>query len=124
VIVTTNLYGDILTDEAAGLIGGLGLAPGVNASLTHAMAQATHGSAPDIAGKNLANPYAMIMSGKMLFDWLAMKRGEPKAAAAAARIGRAVEQVIAEARCLTRDLGGTAGTREMGDAIAGVIAGS
>ena len=124
VIVTTNLYGDILTDEAAGLIGGLGLAPGVNASLTHAMAQATHGSAPDIAGKDLANPYAMIMSGKMLFDWLAMKRGEPKAAAAAARIGRAVEQVIADARHLTRDLGGTAGTREMGDAIAGVIAGS
>jgi len=122
VIVTTNLYGDILTDEAAGLIGGLGLAPGVNASLTHAMAQATHGSAPDIAGKNLANPYAMIMSGKMLFDWLAMKRGEPKAAAAAARIGRAVEQVIADARHLTRDLGGTAGTREMGDAVAGVIA--
>ena len=122
VIVTTNLYGDILTDEAAGLVGGLGMAPGVNASLTHAMAQATHGSAPDIAGKNIANPYAMIMSGKMLFEWLAMKRNEPKAAEAAKFIGNAVEQVIADAKHLTRDLGGSAGTREMGDAIASHVA--
>jgi 3-isopropylmalate dehydrogenase len=122
VIVTTNLYGDILTDEAAGLIGGLGMAPGLNASQTVAMAQATHGSAPDIAGKNLANPYAMIMSGKMLFEWLGLKRSEPKATRAAARIGRAVDEVIAEARHVTRDLGGSAGTREMGDAIAKRIA--
>jgi 3-isopropylmalate dehydrogenase len=124
VIVTTNLYGDILTDEAAGLIGGLGMAPGLNASQTVAMAQATHGSAPDIAGKNLANPYAMIMSGKMLFEWLGLKRSEPKATRAAARIGRAVDEVIAEARHVTRDLGGSAGTREMGDAIAKRIAGA
>jgi 3-isopropylmalate dehydrogenase len=122
VVVTTNLYGDILTDEAAGLIGGLGLAPGVNASLTHAMAQATHGSAPDIAGKNIANPYAMIMSGKMLFEWLATRRSEPKALEAAGLIGRAVEEVIAEGRYLTRDLGGSAGTREMGHAIAKRVA--
>ena len=122
VIVTTNLYGDILTDEAAGLIGGLGMAPGLNASLTHAMAQATHGSAPDIAGKNIANPYAMIMSGMMLFEWLGVKRNEPKATAAAGRIGRAVDQVVAEARCVTRDLGGSAGTREMGDAVAAMVA--
>ena len=121
-IVTTNLYGDILTDEAAGLIGGLGLAPGLNASETHAMAQATHGSAPDIAGKNLANPYAMIMSGKMLFEWLALKLDEPRAARAAARIERAMDEVIAEKRCLTRDLGGTAGTKEMGDAVAKKVA--
>jgi 3-isopropylmalate dehydrogenase len=122
VIVTTNLYGDILTDEAAGLVGGLGLAPGLNASLTHAMAQATHGSAPDIAGKNIANPYAMIMSGKMLFEWLALKRNEAGAARAAARIERAVNEVIAEARFVTRDLGGSAGTREMGDAVAKRVA--
>jgi len=121
VIVTTNLYGDILTDEAAGLVGGLGLAPGVNASQTHAMAQATHGSAPDIAGKNLANPYAMIMSGKMLLDWMGMKRNEPRAAQAANLIERAVERVIAEERYLTADLGGTAGTSEMGDAVAKAI---
>lgn len=122
VIVTTNLYGDILTDQAAGLVGGLGLAPGLNASETLAMAQATHGSAPDIAGKDLANPYAMIMSGKMLFDWLALKRNEPKAVEAGTRIGRAMERVIAEALHLTRDIGGNAGTCEMGDAVANAIA--
>ena len=122
VIVTTNLYGDILTDEAAGLVGGLGLAPGLNASETLAMAQATHGSAPDIAGKGIANPYAMILSGKMLLDWLGLKRNEPKATAAALAIDAAMDRVIAGARHLTRDLGGTAGTREMGDAVAEAVA--
>jgi 3-isopropylmalate dehydrogenase len=121
VLVTTNLYGDILTDEAAGLVGGLGLAPGLNAGARHAMAQATHGSAPDIAGKGIANPYAMIMSGKMLFEWLAIKRSEPKAAAAAQSIGAAMERVIADAKHLTRDLGGSASTAEMGDAVARAI---
>jgi 3-isopropylmalate dehydrogenase len=85
------------------------------------MAQATHGSAPDIAGKNIANPYAMIMSGKMLFEWLARKRSEPKAADAARRIDAAVEKVIAEARHLTADLGGRASTSHMGDAIAAAM---
>ena len=122
VIVTTNLYGDILTDEAAGLVGGLGLAPGLNASERIAMAQATHGSAPDIAGKGIANPYAMIMSGKMLLDWLGMKRNAPQAAAAGRLIERAVERVIAEAKHLTADLGGSAKTQEMGDAVARAIA--
>jgi 3-isopropylmalate dehydrogenase len=122
VLVTTNLYGDILTDEAAGLVGGLGLAPGVNASSTQAMAQATHGSAPDIAGKGIANPYAMIMSGKMLFDWLGMKKREPRALEAGKVIERAMEQVIAEGRFLTADLGGSARTTEMGDAVARAIA--
>ena len=118
VLVTTNLYGDILTDEAAGLVGGLGLAPGLNAGERHAMAQATHGSAPDIAGQGIANPYAMIMSGKMLFESLGRKRKEPKAIQAAILIGEAMERVIAEATHLTRDLGGTASTAEMGDAVA------
>jgi 3-isopropylmalate dehydrogenase len=124
VVVTTNLYGDILTDEAAGLIGGLGLAPGVNASEKLAMAQATHGSAPDIAGQGIANPYAMIMSGKMLFEWLALKRNQPKAALAARLIERAMDRVIAEARHLTADLGGSAKTAEMGDAVARALAGA
>ena len=118
VLVTTNLYGDILTDEAAGLVGGLGLAPGLNAGLQHAMAQATHGSAPDIAGRGIANPYAMIMSGKMLLEWLAVKHGEPRAHDAAQRIDRAMAGTIANGRCLTPDLGGTARTAEMGDAVA------
>ena len=86
------------------------------------MAQATHGSAPDIAGRNIANPYAMIMSGQMLLAWLGRKRSEPKAMAAAQRIQAAVTKVIAEAKHLTPDLGGRAGTREMGDAIAEAVA--
>ena len=105
----------------SGLVGGLGLAPGLNAGERHAMAQATHGSAPDIAGRNLANPYAMIMSGKMLFDWLGMKKNEPLALEAGRLVECAVERVIAEGRKLTPDLGGSARTAEMGDAVAAAI---
>jgi 3-isopropylmalate dehydrogenase len=121
VVVTTNQFGDILTDEGAGLVGGLGLAPGLVVGYTQAMAQATHGSAPDIAGKNLANPYAMILSGKMLLEWLGRKRGEQRALDAAQRIDAAIDAVIAEARQLTADLGGTASTTQMGDAIAQAV---
>ena len=81
VVVTTNQFGDILTDIGAGLVGGLGLAPGLCIGERQAMAQATHGSAPDIAGRNVANPYAMIMSGKMLLAWLGRRHGEPDGAA-------------------------------------------
>jgi 3-isopropylmalate dehydrogenase len=122
VIVTTNQFGDILTDEGAGLVGGLGLAPGLCVGHRHAMAQATHGSAPDIAGKGIANPYAMIMSGQMLMGWLGRTRNEPKAARAAALIDRAMGRVIAEAKWLTRDVGGSASTSEMGDAVARAVA--
>jgi 3-isopropylmalate dehydrogenase len=117
VVVTTNQFGDILTDEGAGLVGGLGLAPGLCVGELQAMAQATHGSAPDIAGKGLANPYAMIMSGKMLFEWLGRKRNEPQATDAAHRMERAMERVIAEGKVLTADLGGGASTSQMGDAV-------
>ena len=86
VIVTTNQFGDILTDEGAGLVGGLGLAPGLCVGANTAMAQATHGSAPDIAGKNIANPYAMIMSGQMLLEWLGRKKKEPKSRTDNARL--------------------------------------
>jgi 3-isopropylmalate dehydrogenase len=121
VVVTTNQFGDILTDIGAGLVGGLGLAPGLCVGERQAMAQATHGSAPDIAGRNVANPYAMIISGQMLLQWLGRKHGEPKAIAAADRIRTAVDRVIAEAKCLTSDLGGNAGTTQMGDAIAAAV---
>lgn len=121
VVVTTNQFGDILTDQGAGLVGGLGLAPGLCIGERQAMAQATHGSAPDIAGRNIANPYAMIMSGQMLLAWLGRTRSEPKATEAARRIDAAVEKVVAEARGLTADLGGTASTTQMGDAIAAVL---
>ena len=121
VVVTTNQFGDIVTDEGAGLVGGLGLAPGLVVGEKQAMAQATHGSAPDIAGRNIANPYAMIMSGKMLFEWLGRKRSEEKAVKAAQLIDAAMDKVIAEARQLTADLGGKAGTKEMGDAVAAAV---
>jgi 3-isopropylmalate dehydrogenase len=122
VVVTSNQFGDILTDIGAGLVGGLGLAPGLCVGERQAMAQATHGSAPDIAGRNIANPYAMIVSGQMLLAWLGRKRGEPTATAAASHIEAAVDKIIAEAKFLTKDLGGRASTREMGDAIAAAIA--
>ena len=121
VIVTTNQFGDILSDIGAGVVGGLGLAPGLCVGDKQAMAQCTHGSAPDIAGRNIANPYAMITSGQMLIDWLGRKHNEPKAVEAALLIGRACEAVIADARHLTADLGGSAKTQAMGDAIAKAI---
>jgi 3-isopropylmalate dehydrogenase len=117
VVVTTNLFGDILTDEGAAVVGGLGLAPGLCVGEQQAMAQATHGSAPDIAGQGIANPYAMIMSGKMLLEWLGRKHGQPKAVDAAKRIDAAMDTVIAEAKHLTPDLGGKASTSQMGDAV-------
>jgi 3-isopropylmalate dehydrogenase len=123
VVVTTNQFGDILTDIGAGLVGGLGLAPGLCVGERQAMAQATHGSAPDIAGRNIANPYAMIMSGQMLLAWLGRKRNEPKATAAAGRIHAAVHAVIAGHKQLTPDLGGAANTADMGDAIARAVQG-
>src|SRR5438034_6631137 len=122
VVVTTNQFGDILTDIGAGLVGGLGLAPGLCVGEAQAMAQATHGSAPDIAGRGIADPYAMIMSGQMLLAWVGRKRSEPRAAAAAQRIQDAASRVIAGGKHLTRDLGGSASTQEMGDAIAAATA--
>ena len=117
VVVTTNQFGDILSDIGAGLVGGLGLAPGLCVGERQAMAQATHGSAPDIAGRSIANPYAMIMSGQMLLAWLGRKHGELKATAAADFVQKAIGKVMTEAKHLTTDLGGTASTQEMGDAI-------
>lgn len=117
VIVTTSLFGDILSDEAAGLVGGLGMAPGLSAGPEYAMAQATHGSAPDIAGRHVANPYSMVMSGQMLLAWLGMKRGDRELLRAASDIERGVDEVIRECLVVTPDLGGDATTEEMGDAV-------
>jgi 3-isopropylmalate dehydrogenase len=121
VVVTTNQFGDILTDIGAGLVGGLGLAPGLCIGERQAMAQATHGSAPDIYGRNIANPYAMIMSGQMLLAWLGRRHKQPKASAAAELMQKAVSKVIADGKHLTKDLGGNASTQEMGDAIAAAV---
>ena len=121
VVVTTNTFGDILSDVAAGLVGGLGLAPALSAGPARAMAQATHGSAPDIAGKSIANPYAMIMSGQMLLAWLGHKHDEPKAVKAAEVVERAMQNVVNAGKTLTPDLGGKASTVEMGDAVAAQV---
>jgi 3-isopropylmalate dehydrogenase len=121
VVVTTNQFGDILTDIGAGLVGGLGLAPGLCIGEKQAMAQATHGSAPDISGQNIANPYAMIMSGQMLMAFLGRKHKEPKATKAADLMQAAVTKVMADGKSLTRDLGGTASTQQMGDAVAAAV---
>jgi 3-isopropylmalate dehydrogenase len=121
VVVTSNQFGDILTDIGAGLVGGLGLAPGLCVGERQAMAQATHGSAPDIAGKGIANPYAMISSGQMLMGWLGRKHNEPKAVAAAGFMQKAIDKTIVDGKHLTPDLGGKANTQEMGDAIAAAV---
>jgi isocitrate dehydrogenase (NAD+) len=111
VLLLENLYGDIVSDLCAGFIGGLGMAPGANIGEKEAVFEAVHGSAPDIAGKNLANPMALILSGAMMLDHL----GEQQAAD---RVRAAVKAVLSEGRKLTRDLGGTAGTTEIAEAIA------
>jgi isocitrate dehydrogenase (NAD+) len=117
VLLLENLYGDIVSDLCAGFIGGLGMAPGANIGEHGALFEAVHGSAPDIAGKNLANPIAVILSGAMMLDHL----GEPKAAE---RVRAAVHGVLREGKKLTRDLGGTAGTTEIAEAIATRLAAS
>ncbi|HWO40646.1 MAG TPA: isocitrate/isopropylmalate family dehydrogenase, partial [Candidatus Eisenbacteria bacterium] len=116
-IVVTNMFGDILSDLAAGVVGGLGLAPGLNTGDTYAMAQATHGSAPDIAGRNIANPYAIIMSAQMLLAWLGRKHSDPAALAAADKIERAVHATIGRDRIRTPDIGGGATTDAFGRAV-------
>jgi isocitrate dehydrogenase (NAD+) len=112
VIVTTNLFGDILSDLASGLVGGLGLAPGANIGYTASIFEAVHGSAPDIAGKNLANPCALILAGVMMLRHL----GEEEAAN---RIENAVREVLKEGKEVTRDINprSTFGTVEMTRAI-------
>jgi 3-isopropylmalate dehydrogenase len=121
VVVTSNQFGDILTDIGAGLVGGLGLAPGLCVGERQAMAQATHGSAPDIAGRGIANPYAMTVSGQMLMAFLGRKHNEPKAVAAANYMQAAIDETIVDGKHLTTDLGGKASTRDMGDAIAAAV---
>lgn len=118
VVVTTNMFGDILSDEAAGLVGGLGMAPGLCIGEGRvAMAQATHGSAPDIAGRGIANPYAMIESTRMLLEWLGHDRERPEAVAAARSMSRAMTAALADPTARTGDICGTGDTRAMTQAV-------
>jgi isocitrate dehydrogenase (NAD+) len=116
VLLLENLYGDIVSDLCAGLVGGLGLAPGANIGEHGAIFEAVHGTAPDIAGKNQANPVALILSAALMLEHV----GE---VAAAERVRRAVRDVMAEGRTLTPDLGGSAGTIELAEAVAARVAG-
>lgn len=114
VIVTTNMFGDILSDEAAGLVGGLGMAPGLCIGEGNlAMAQATHGSAPDIAGKGVANPFAMIESTRMMIEWLGHNRKIPEAVETASIMRRAIASALSNPATRTRDIRGTTDTAGM-----------
>lgn len=121
VVLTENMFGDILSDLGAGLIGGLGLAPSAEIGDHHAMFQPSHGSAPTLAGKNVANPLATVLSGAMMLDWLGRRHRDPATQAAGQRIEAAVAHVLADGTTLTPDLGGTAGTRDVGDAVARTV---
>jgi isocitrate dehydrogenase (NAD+) len=114
VLLMENLYGDIISDLCAGLVGGLGVVPGANIGERTAMFEAVHGTAPDIAGKNLANPTALMMSAAMMLDWLGLTE-------ASRRLDRALLRVYSEGRVRTSDLGGTATTTEFTDAVIAVL---
>jgi 3-isopropylmalate dehydrogenase len=119
VLVTENMFGDILSDLAAGLIGGMGMAPSADIGDRHAVFQPCHGTAPDIMGRGLANPTAMILSAAMMLDWLAERHDHAPAAQAAGRITRAVDQAFAKG-LKPCEFGGDSGTASV---AAGVLSG-
>ena len=124
VVVTTNMFGDILSDEAAELAGGLGLAASLNVGDRHAIAQAAHGSAPDIAGKNRANPVAIVNSTAMLLDHLGAKHKDGQLKKAARLLTEKADQLLISKITRTPDLGGSCTTNEFGDALVNSILGA
>jgi 3-isopropylmalate dehydrogenase len=124
VVVLENMFGDILSDLAAGTIGGMGLAPSADVGDTYGLFQPSHGSAPDIAGKGIANPVAQILSAAMMLDWLGEKKGDPEAHRGAMAIESAMADVLRDPKYHTPDLGGKAVTAMIGDAVAARVAGS
>jgi len=117
VVVTTNMYGDILSDEATELAGSLGLAGSLNAGEVHGMAQAQHGSAPDIAGKDLANPVSLLLSAGMLLGWLGEKHAKENFSNAQVALDAALVMLLRSPASRTKDLGGSLGTRAFGAAV-------
>ena len=117
VMVTENMFGDILSDLGAGLMGGLGLAPSADIGLHQAVFQPCHGSAPDIAGQGRANPFAMILSGAMMLDWLGLKNGVPAMCEDGAKLREAVDAQVAARADVTPDLGGSASTTQAAQAV-------
>jgi 3-isopropylmalate dehydrogenase len=118
VLVAENMFGDILSDLAAGLVGGLGMAPSADIGTDAAVFQPVHGTAPDIAGKGIANPVGTILSAAMMWRWLGHRHTDADALAAGERIEAAVRIVMAEKGATTPDLGGKMTTHELGSAIA------
>ncbi len=118
VIVAENMYGDILSEEASELSGGLGLGGSINAGDEYCVAQAQHGSAPDLAGKDRANPTSLILSAAMLLEWIAARHGNDTFAAAARNIDAAVDATLRDPATRTADLGGKLGTQEFAKAVA------
>ena len=121
VLVMENQFGDILSDLGAGIVGGLGMGPSAEIGNDHALFQPSHGSAPQLAGANLANPIATILSASMMLEWLAEQRKDPSAATAACRIEEAVRHVLADGRVRTPDIGGSSTTAEVGEAIVSTL---
>jgi 3-isopropylmalate dehydrogenase len=117
VIVTENMFGDILSDETAALVGGMGMAPSGDIGDEHALFQPCHGSAPDICGEGKANPAACILSAAMMLDWLAERSANPAFGEAARRIERAVDETFASRKIVPYEFGGSAGTRAIRDAV-------
>ena len=122
VLVAENMFGDILSDLGAGTVGGLGLAPSADVGDAHGLFQASHGSAPDIAGRGVANPLATILSAALLLDWVGERRGDGLARTAAGWLERAVAAVLADGSGHTADLGGAASTAAAGDAVLAALA--
>jgi len=120
VIVTTNLYGDILSDEAAQLVGGLGMVPSANIGVDFALFEPVHGAAPDIAGKGVANPIAMILTTAMMLEWLSAAKSDKECALAGRGVRDAVDAVL-KSRTRTPDLGGKSTTQQVGKAVAAAI---
>lgn len=117
VLVMENQFGDILSDLGAGVVGGLGMAPSAEIGDEHALFQPSHGTAPQIAGQGVANPLAMILSAAMMFDWLGERHADATATQAGNRIEEAVGRVLSAGKVLTGDLGGTASTSAVAEAI-------
>jgi 3-isopropylmalate dehydrogenase len=119
VMVSENMFGDIISDLGAGTVGGLGIAPSGDIGDTYGLFQPSHGTAPDIAGRGIANPIAQILSARMMLEWLAETKNDPQSARAAEAIERAVEKTLADRKHHTADIGGSAKTAAVGDAGAG-----
>jgi 3-isopropylmalate dehydrogenase len=117
VLVMENQFGDILSDLGAAIVGGLGMAPSAEIGEKHGLFQPSHGSAPTLAGRNIANPLAMILSAAMMFDWLGERHSDPAATAVGQAIEAAVERMLQNSGVRTPDLGGTSSTTDIARAV-------